>query len=85
MSGINEMARNLLAQEQGRVDYYANAAKAQFVPQQAPARHNGDSMGAMSAKSDANSKQQVDRLMHSHGQTVTQAQTVAALAWGDSS
>jgi hypothetical protein len=41
MSGTNEMTRNLLAQEPGRVDCYALAADTQIIAQHKLARHNG--------------------------------------------
>jgi hypothetical protein len=41
MSGTNEMARNLLTQEPGRVDCHALAADIQIIAQCKPARHNG--------------------------------------------
>jgi hypothetical protein len=41
MSSKNEMARNLLAQEPGRVDCHALAADTQIIAQRKPARHNG--------------------------------------------
>jgi hypothetical protein len=41
MSGTNEMTRNLLAQEPGRVDCHALAADTQIIAQRKPARHNG--------------------------------------------
>jgi hypothetical protein len=41
MSGTNEMARNLLAQEPGRVDCHALAADTQTIAQRKLARHNG--------------------------------------------
>jgi hypothetical protein len=41
MSGTNEVARNLLAQEPGGVDSQANAANSQIIAQRKLARHNG--------------------------------------------
>ena len=41
MVGTNEMTRNLLAQEPGRVDCHALAADTQIIAQRKPARHNG--------------------------------------------
>ncbi len=41
MGGKNEMARNLLAQEPGRVACQAVAADTQTIAQRKPARHNG--------------------------------------------
>ena len=41
MSGKNEITRNLLGQEPGRVDCHALAADTQTVAQRKPARHNG--------------------------------------------
>jgi hypothetical protein len=41
MSGTNEMARNLLTQEPGRVDCHAFVADTQNIAQRKPARHNG--------------------------------------------
>lgn len=41
MSGAKEMARNLLAQEPGRVESHAEAADTQIIAQRKPARHNG--------------------------------------------
>jgi hypothetical protein len=41
MSGTNEMTRNLLAQEPGRVDCHALAADSQIIAQHKLARHNG--------------------------------------------
>jgi hypothetical protein len=41
MVGTNEIARNLLAQEPGRVDCHALAANTQIITQRKPARHNG--------------------------------------------
>ena len=41
MSGENKVTRNLLAQEPGRVDSHANAAKTQIIAQRKPSRHNG--------------------------------------------
>jgi hypothetical protein len=40
MVGTNEIARNLLAQEPGRVDCHALAADTQIIAQRKPARHN---------------------------------------------
>jgi hypothetical protein len=44
MVGTNEMTRNLLAQEPGRVDCYALAADTQIIAQRKPARHNGGTL-----------------------------------------
>jgi len=74
MSGAREMTRNLLAQEPGRVDCYANAANAQTIAQHELARHYGGDARAIA-------KQQINHLMQAHGLTVTRARTVAALAW----
>jgi hypothetical protein len=41
MVAKNEMARNLLGQEPGRVDCHALAADTQIIAQRKPARHNG--------------------------------------------
>jgi hypothetical protein len=41
MSGTNEMTRNLLTQEPGRVDCHAFSADTQIITQRKPARHNG--------------------------------------------
>jgi hypothetical protein len=41
MVGTNEIARNLLMQEPGRVDCHALAADTQIIAQRKPARHNG--------------------------------------------
>ena len=41
MSGANKVARNLLAQEPGRVVSHAIAANTQIIAQRIPSRHNG--------------------------------------------
>ena len=41
MSGTNEMTRNLLTQEPGRVDCHAFVVDTQNIAQRKPARHNG--------------------------------------------
>lgn len=41
MSAPNKMARNLLAQEPGRVDSQADAANTQIITQRKPSRYNG--------------------------------------------
>jgi hypothetical protein len=70
MSGTNEMARNLLAQEPGRVESHALAASFKIISQRKPARYNSDASVA-----------QIHKLRRLHGLTDTQARLVAGLAW----
>ncbi|QFT60466.1 hypothetical protein FIU94_16675 [Sulfitobacter sp. THAF37] len=70
MSVGNELARNLFAQEPGRVDCHANAANTQMIPQQKSARHNGSN------------RLQIHYLRRLHGVTEAQAHVLAALIWG---
>lgn len=41
MGGGNEVARNLLVQEPGRINSHANAANTQIITQRKSSRHNG--------------------------------------------
>jgi hypothetical protein len=44
MSGTNEMARNLLGQEPGRVDCHALAVDTKIIAQRKPSRHKGGTL-----------------------------------------
>jgi hypothetical protein len=68
MSRKNEMARNLLTQEPGRVESHAVAADTQTIAQRKPARHNGG----------------IAFLMRAHGLNEVQAHALAVLIWGAS-
>jgi hypothetical protein len=89
MSGKNEIARNLLAQEPGRVDCHALAADTQTIAQHKPARHKGGTEDNVKTTvsgifpivvSGTITRLQILYLRRLHG--LTEAQALAALIWG---
>jgi hypothetical protein len=91
MFGTNEMTRNLLAQEPGRVDCHALAADTQIIAQRRPARHNGGTEDTVKTTvsgifpivvSGSMTLLQILHLRRLHGLTEAQAQALAALIWG---
>ena len=78
MSGTNEVARNLLAQEPGRVDCYTDAANTRIIPRHKPACYDGGTAYIVKTTDRDTLPIVVSACLH----RLTETQAIAALIWG---